>query len=281
MADYGQPYYGDDAYNSIFNAANLGSQQAQFYGNEAAKVADPYGYRRRNRASKAFDNLLENPGQINSSPVYKYLMDQQMNAVKAKNAAMGLNNSGRGMLALQKSARDASSEAFFPLLSAYGKASGAFNPLSPYAASMAMKGSDRSMDYDQMAAAAKAAGNSPGPSTGLPWWMQGTSSFGSGSSGSTGMPSGGYYTPGQLTGAGYPSGGSSYVPSSGAGTGYVSSDGGVTTFGNFAGATPGFYPSYGGATDYTDFGGGDFGYSDYGGDGGYSDFGYSDYGGDY
>ena len=266
MPDYGQPYY-SDAYDDIYNAAKLGSTQAQFYGNEAAKVADPYGYKRRNDAADKFDALLENPGSINSSPVFKYLRQQQMAPVRAYNAAHGLGQSGRGMLALQDAAKRSSTTAFFPLLEAYGKASGAFNPLSTSAAALALRGYDRSQDYDMTAAAAKGAAGSSAPSPALPWWMQGTSSFGSGSSGSTGMPSGG-----STPYSGYS--GPSYIPSSGAGTGYMTSDYGAAVFGgggsayaptNMYSAQPS-YPSY----DYND-GGGDFGYGDYS----------AGYGGDY
>ena len=260
MPDYGQPYY-SDAYDDIYNAAKLGSTQAQFYGNEAAKVADPYGYKRRNDAADKFDALLENPGSINSSPVFKYLRQQQMAPVRAYNAAHGLGQSGRGMLALQDAAKRSSTTAFFPLLEAYGKASGAFNPLSAPAAALALRGSERSQDYDMMAAAARAAGKTPPPAPTTPWWMQGTGSGGGGA-----LPSGGS-TPGTYSpGAGWSP---SYIPSTGAGTGYMSSDYGTTTFG---GGTPGYTPS---APDY--------GYQDYsyGGDYGYSDFGGGDYGGDY
>ena len=265
MADYGQNYYDSQYqdYDAIYNSAKLAAPQAQFYANEAAKVADPYGYKRRTRAANKFDALLENPGDINSSPVYKYLMKQQLRPVQAYNAAHGLSNSGRGMLALGKAAKEASTEAFFPLLTAYGKASGAFNPLSPGAAALSLRGSDRSQDYDQIAAAARAAGKSAPPSSGVPPWMQGAQSDYARmlSPGATGLPSGSA-TPY----AGYS--GPAYTPSSGAGTGYMTSDYGATVFGDGGGAyaptsmyaTTG-YPSY----DYSDFGGGDYGY-DYGGD---------------
>ena len=262
--------FGDDftpeQYQDIYSAANTASWRAGVAGQDAARVADPYGYQRRNAAADSFDRLLKNPGQINSSPVYKYLMSQQMNAVKAKNAAMGLNNSGRGMLALQKSARDASSEAFFPLLSAYGKASGAFNPLSAPAAALAIRGSERSQDYDMMAAAARAAGKTPPPAPTTPWWAQPQS----GSGGA--LPSGGSGTGTYSAGGGWAP---SYIPSTGAGTGYVSSDYGTTTFGGGAPAYAAGTPDYAGVDSYDPYT-----YSDYG-DGGYSDFGYGDYGGDY
>ena len=260
MPDYGQPYY-SDAYDDIYNAAKLGSTQAQFYGNEAAKVADPYGYKRRNDAADKFDALLENPGSINSSPVFKYLRQQQMAPVRAYNAAHGLGQSGRGMLALQDAAKRSSTTAFFPLLEAYGKASGAFNPLSTSAAAYAMRGSERSMDYDQLAAAAKGAAGAPPPSAGLPWWMQGTSSFGSGGGGSS-LPTGGSsgtYTPAQLAGAGYPMGPDPRTMS----LTQLNAEAGINNYdygrtipsnysnGSYAPPLPS-YPDFGGGSNYSD-----------------------------
>ena len=265
MADYGQPYYGADAYEDIYNTAKLAGPQAQFYGNEAAKVADPYGYKRRNDAADKFDALLENPGSINSSPVFRYLKQQQMAPVRAYNAAHGLSQSGRGMLALQDAAKKASTTAFFPLLEAYGKASGAFNPLSPGAAALALRGYDRSQDYDMTAAAAKGAAGSAPPSSGaLPWWMQGTSSFGSGSSGSTGLPSGGYATPTSGRSAG-----GTFGNVSGMSQAQLNAEAsllGVPTINPYAGAgNMGYYPGsgpsgFGGGSNYDDLYSSSYGY---------------------
>ena len=234
-----------DQYQDIYNAANSASWKANVAGLDAAKVADPYGYDRRNKAADAFDKLLENPGQINSSPFFRYLRQQQMAPVRSYNAAHGLSNSGRGQLALQKAAAGAATEAFFPLLSAFGKASGEFNPLSPVAAGYALRGSDRSQDYDMTAAAAKAAGKTPPPSTGPSWMNPDQFNFPS-----IGRPAGGGAMPSGGSSAPYSGGysGPAYTPSFGSGSGYMTSDYGTTTFG-------GGSPTYG-TPDYGGFGSG-------------------------
>jgi hypothetical protein len=163
------------AYGDLATLSDMQSKQAQFMGNDAAKIADPYGYQRRNAAADKFDTLLSNPGSMESSPFFKYLSDRAMAATRAGNAAGGFRNSGRGLMALQESAQGAATKAFFPLAELYGKASGALNPLSPAAAGIALSGSNRSQDYSQMGEAARSlAQRQAGTNAGAtPWWMQG------------------------------------------------------------------------------------------------------------
>lgn len=182
------------------NTALQNAATAEFFGNEAAKVADPYGYQRRTKAADSFDRLLAHPGAINSSPFYKYLTERAMAATRAGNAAGGFRNSGRGLMALQDAAQGAATKAFFPLAELYGKASGALNPFSPLAAGYMLRGADSASGYRDAAALAKnlASRQTPGSGGGLPWWMQPMSS----SSGGT------------VPGTGLPTGGASYMPSS-------------------------------------------------------------------
>lgn len=162
------------AYDDFQTLSNLQSQQSQFFGNEASKVADPYGYKRRVQASKSLDRLLANPGSIESSPFYRYLRNTAMNATRAGNAAGGFRNSGRGQLALQQAAQGSATKAFFPLAELYGKISGATNTLSPAAAALALSGQERGMDYAQMGAAARALADRQSlPGGSVPWWQEG------------------------------------------------------------------------------------------------------------
>lgn len=206
-----EDFYANDGYNDLENFARVQTNQSRADGYEAANMADPYGTEKRKQAGDAYDKLLSNPGGIETSPFYKYLLSTQMEAVKASNAARGLNNSGRGMLELQKAARGAATGAFFPLAELYGKTSGALNPLSPVAAGMALRGNERGQDYASIAAAARASGSQPQQNrpSALPFGGATSTPYsGSQSPGwSSALPSGtGYYTKEQLAGAGYPTG---------------------------------------------------------------------------
>ena len=203
------------AYANLAALSNLQSQEAQFFGNDAARVADPYGYQRRNAAADKFDAILANPGSVESSPFFKWMTERRLNAARAGNAAGGFRNSGRGQLALMDAAGKGATESFFPLAELYGKASGALNPLSPAAAGFAIAGANRSQDYAQMGAAARKLADRQRLGSGgddTSWWMRGAEADYDrmlNGRGSTGLPTGGgggNYTQGQLAGAGYPLG---------------------------------------------------------------------------
>lgn len=222
--------------------AEMQAQQAQFFGNDASQLADPYGYKRRQKASDDLDLLLKNPGAIESSPFFKYLAERAMNEVKASNAARGFTNSGRGLLALQEAAQGSATKAFFPLAELYGKISGATNPFSPAAAGLALSGYNRSQDYRAEAAAAKSLAErqkqqptSAGPPFGSNAWYEmyvnrpSSGGAGGGASSSTGLP---------YSGAGYDG---AYTPSQGAGTGYLMNDEGSFAAAFNRGSAPSIY----------------------------------------
>lgn len=218
----GQDFYGDSAYRDLENLSRLQSGQAYGYGVDAARYADPW-MEERKKYIPELRNLVLNPGQIESSPFYKYLQETQMNQVKASNAARGLRNSGRGLMALQDRAAGVATSAYPMLFDQYALLSG-LKQSSPAAAGLSYaRGTERSQDYSQMAAAARGAGRGSlssnqqtAPTT--PWWMQPQYQAPSPASG------------GNSYSAALPYTYDTYTPSSGAGTGYVFSDYGATSF---------------------------------------------------
>lgn len=273
MAVFGQNFYEDQPYQDFYNLSNLQSLQSTDYGNQAARYADPFMGERANYQER-LRNLIANPGSQESSPFYKYLMDTQMNAVNAHNAATGNFRSGRGAMALQDRAAGVATQSYFPQVAALTQL--AQGGASPAAAGLAYaRGTERSQDYAQLAAAARAAGRQPPPQQNnqTPWWMQPTPTqtpAATPANNGYGLPYGGLY--GGMSGqVSYNTPG--YTPSSNAGTGYVSTDYGKTDFGGGGYQyTPSYQPdqntydpyaSYD-TSSYGDFGGGDYG-GDYGG----------------
>lgn len=263
MAELGQisNVYGDDPYKDFYSLSNLQSRQSLNAGDIAARYSDPYAEQRQ-RDIQSLRLLESNPGSIETSPFYKFLMDQQLNAVQSKNAATGQFRSGRGAMALQDRAAGVASQSYFPLLNNLTQR--AISGSSPTAAGVTYeRGVRASQDQAQMAAASRAASRStapqfpsysppqvqaPAPVTtnyGLPY--SNTSSLYGGLSGQVD-----YNTPG-------------YTPSADAGTGYVLSDLGASDV-NGPGSQ---YYSYGSpATDtgaFDPYASSDFGYGgDYG-----------------
>lgn len=189
----GGDFYDDQA---AMDAAHLSRQQSAdslSRGREAASLSDPFATERP-QYKTALSTLLSNPGQIETSPFYKYLRDTQMEGVKASNAARGFTNSGRGLMALQDRAAGVASQAFFPLSHLYSHLAGA-DTGSPGAAGLAFsRGSERSQDYGQQALAQKNYQPPPGPAG--PAWYDAPFFKNNGSSGSSsGLPSGGGHTP--------------------------------------------------------------------------------------
>ena len=278
----GRNFYEDQPYQDFSNLSRLQSAQSLSYGNQAAAYADPFMGERKNYQER-LRNLIANPGSQESSPFFKYLMETQMNAVAANNAARGLSRSGRGAMALQDRAAGVATQSYFPQVAALTQL--AQGGASPAAAGLSFeRGVRSSQDQAQMAAAARAAGQqpsraapaapapAPAPAStfGLPYGGGGGSYGGGGNYGYTDAKSAGY------------------TPSAGAGTGYIEgSGGGRADFGGGTFTTNGTpliqagdtgYSPYSEQPSYDPYASYDSGgYSD----AGYSDFGYGDYGGDY
>ena len=281
MAALGQisNVYEDQPYRDIENVSRLQSAQSLGYGDRAAAYADPFMGERANYQARLRD-LIANPGSQESSPFFKYLMETQMNQVKANNAGRGLSKSGRGAMALQDRAASVATQSYFPQVEALSRL--AMSGSSPAAAAISYeRGTGRSMDYAQMAAAARAAGQQKPPARPseptTPWWQQNTSRGGALPSGgampyNSGLPGGmsgevNTWTPG-------------YTPSAEAGTGYML---GNNTNAAFGGGTTDTYSAepqsfVGGGGDYSIP---SYNYDDFGGGGDIYDYGgYDSYGGE-
>lgn len=171
----GQNFYGDQELQDITNLSNQQSLDSLGYGDRAARYADPF-MDSRPQYVKALSRLTRNPGSFASSPVYKFAYDQGLEALNRK----GPVRSGAKLAALTKYGQDMASQQYFnqaKLLSDL-----ATSGSSPAAAGIAYeRGTNRSQDQAQLAAAARAAGNGSSGSRGTyggapstPWWMQGS-----------------------------------------------------------------------------------------------------------
>jgi hypothetical protein len=164
-------------------------------GYEAANLSDPFASQRPQYQTQ-LATLMYNPGQIETSPFYKYLQQTQMEGVKASNAARGFTNSGRGLMALQDRAAGVASQAYFPQAQLLSLLSGATTG-SPAAAGNAFtRGSERSQDYKQQSLAQKnyqpPSGPAQKPWYDTPFFNNNDPMFGGKSSA---LPSGGYSQP--------------------------------------------------------------------------------------
>lgn len=291
----GENFYPDQDYQDIANLSRLQSSQALGYGDQAARYADPF-MSERGKYQKQLSDLMANPGSLTSSPAYQFAYNQGLEAINRKGGV----RSGAKLAALQQYGQGLASQQYqtqAKLLSDL-----AMSGASPAAAGLAYaRGTERSQDYNQLAAAAKATRNQQSQGGAMP--------AGGGYSPGSYAPSSGaganYYPTGYVPGSGtlpqYGYGGSGYTPLSNAGTGYVQSDSGTYDFGSSRPGdsyyTPGYsggYDSGYGADSYSggsrnfDMGTGGYGeynpvsvpVGDFGGYGSYTDY-FGDYGSDY
>lgn len=265
MADFGYGgspgtyLYGDDAaYRDFANLSRAQSSQSLSAGERAAQLSDPYAEQRK-RDIENLRLLESNPGSITTSPFYQFLKEQALSAVDSKNRALGLDKSGRGAMALADRAQQVATQAYFPLLNNLTQR--AISGSSPTAAGVTYERSiGRSQDQSQMAAAARAAGQTRPPQVSAPAPLAPTPPP------APQQYSGGYGLPYSYgLGSDVMPDTPGYQPSANAGTGYVLSDYGASDV-NGPGSQ---YYSYGSpATDYGAFdpySSSDFGYGgDYG-----------------
>lgn len=281
MAELGQisNVYNDQPYQDFATLSRGQSVQSLFAGDQAARYSDPYAEQRK-RDIESLRLLTSNPGSIETSPFYKFLMDQQLNAVQSRNAATGNFRSGRGAMALQDRAAGVASQAYFPLLN--NLTTRAISGSSPTAAGVTYERAvGRSQDQAQMAAAARAAGQQrPPQAPQVPAMTAPTPPAAQSyapTSGGFGLPYGGYSGAfNDPLRAGYidtASGPMAYTPTENSGTGYVMSDYGVqelngpgSQYYSFGGGgqsqpeqpQPSYASSYPSDNyDYSSFGGGD------------------------
>lgn len=266
MATYGSYLYSPEDQYAKFGQEE--SNWAQGAGNIAANLADPFA-KQRPQYQTMLSDLMKNPGNVTTSPYYKFLVDEALNQTQARAAAMGLNNSGRRLAALSDRAQGAASQAFFPLAKLYSNLAGV-NEGSPAAAGgLYLRGSERGQDYRAIRDANRYGTSSGG---GQPWWMDPSifadPYFTGGRGGGGGLPSGGY------GGGGYTGGTLSNIYNGREDTI------GVDPFGTDYMAPPeealgyeDFFDDYGNFMDDSTFSD-DFGYGDYSDFGDFSDYGY-------
>lgn len=176
--------------------------QSLNYGNNAANLADPF-MGQRGQYQNQLSQLMKNPGDFASSPVYKFAYDQGLGALNASAAARGRLGSGNYLKDLMDYGQGKASQLYFPQANLLAQL--AQGGSSPAAAGLSYaRGTERSQDYRGLSAANKAAG--PPASSQQPWWMQGSNLTAPSAPQNYGLPSGGSYSPSQLAGAGYPIG---------------------------------------------------------------------------
>ena len=286
----GQNFYADQPEQDFSNLSRLQSGQALQYGDRAAQYADPFMGERKQYQNQ-LSNLMANPGSFASSPTYQFAFNQGLEALNRRSAASGKTGSGNYLADLMKYGQGMASQQFFPQANLLAQL--AQGGSSPAAAGLSYaRGADRSQDYAQLSQMAKSAGQKQGQPQGQPQgggmnYMRGfdesmRSAFpGSGASGGTGLPSGGY---------GYPITGGATGDSLGGmpmGSGYITgSEGGAAVFGNGGFATNGV-PLMGGnagagmqgAFPDSNYGGDPYAFGGVGGDFSIPDYNYGDMGG--
>jgi hypothetical protein len=191
-----QNYYANQDQMDAARLSRRQGNEALVRGEQAANLADPFRPE-RGQYQKQLSTLLSNPGQLDTSPFYKYLQSTQMEAVKASNAARGFTNSGRGLMALQDRAAGVASQAYFPQAHLLSTLAGATTGSPATAGQVYARGSERSQDYGTQSLAQRNYQPPPGPAQ-KPWYdtpffNNSDPMFGGKS---TGLPSGGYQSSG-------------------------------------------------------------------------------------
>jgi hypothetical protein len=224
----GTNFYADQAERDFQNLSNLQSAQALGYGDQAARYADPF-MEERKQYQNALSKLISSPGEFSSSPFYKFAYDQGLNALQRK----GNVRSGNKLAELMRYGQGMATQTYFPQANLLSNL--AMSGSSPAAAGLSYaRGTERSQDYAQMAAAAKAAAQNKGGGQG----------GGQGSSDPFRAQTDAYTNRMDNSIAPSYENYSYYQPVSGAGTGYVSSDYGTYNFGSPAAGDSYYTPSY-------------------------------------
>ena len=179
------------------------------------READPYSAER--------DQVIRDPsGALNDSPFFKFMQEKYLNNATAKNAAGGLRNSGRGLMALGEAGQKASADYLFPYLQALGRPQSGANAFFEAYKFMNTPQGGGGGGFRQPAAPRQSlsmvgAPEAPAaalPSGGATPYSEWTNPYGEG------MGPRGEFLPG-------------YGPSSGAGTGFVETPYGRTDFAGY------------------------------------------------
>lgn len=89
----------------------------------AREVADPFWQERKAYQAQLSD-LMKNPGEFASSPMYQFAFDQGMQGVNRSMAAKGMLNSGNRLAELTKFGQGLASQQFTPMANLLGKLAG-------------------------------------------------------------------------------------------------------------------------------------------------------------
>jgi hypothetical protein len=100
------PFLG--AYNTNRQAGNTADTFGKAYDLITTPSPDQQKYRTQ------LSTLMDNPGSMESSPVYQAMADQGMNAVNRTAAAKGMSGSGNRLAELMKVGQDTASKYYFP-----------------------------------------------------------------------------------------------------------------------------------------------------------------------
>lgn len=96
------------AYNTNRQAGNTADTYNKAYNLITTPSADQQKYRTQ------LDTLMSNPGSMETSPVYKAMLDQGTNAVNRSAASAGMLGSGNRLADLMKMGQDTASKYYFP-----------------------------------------------------------------------------------------------------------------------------------------------------------------------
>jgi len=104
-------------------------------GSRAASLADPFAEQRPQYQTQLAD-LMKNPGEFASSPVYKFAFDQGLEAVNRTAGAKGQLGSGNRLIDLTKFGQGLAGQQFYQMAPLLGRFAGA-DTSSPASAGMA------------------------------------------------------------------------------------------------------------------------------------------------
>lgn len=123
--------------------AGMGSGAQGIDPTQARDIADPF-WQQRGAYQQQLSDLLKNPGDFASSPMYQFAFDQGMQGVNRTAAAKGQLSSGNRLADLTKFGQGLASQQFFPMANLLGKLAGvdASNPAAALSGIVTARGQD-------------------------------------------------------------------------------------------------------------------------------------------
>jgi hypothetical protein len=246
-------FYEDQPYTDIANLSRRQSANALSFGDQAAKYADPF-MGERPQYQNQLKQLMTNPGEFGSSPVYEFAYNKGLDAINRRAAAQGRLKSGNYLAELMDYGKKSVSELYYPQANLLSNL--AMSGSSPSSAGRSYAyGTERAQDYESLAQAAKSRGqiNPQMNQNQTPWWAQSQRATNETNApgltnmmpASYGLPSGGYDYSG-YTQPGYTQPGGMFGGDYGAGN----LDYGADFDSAYGGDYGGYGGGYGGGDDY-------------------------------